>query len=138
MYKRLAAFSLSATVVFLCAVVVFFSILLGAGVNIHHPKYYESKGPFTYTFGDWLREMWWFFAVQFSPFIIGATATVFVLYWLVGRSETKTRSTALKSARRAAVVAFLVVSGAGLIGGIIMYSYADEKLDRLNTEGPPQ
>ncbi|HEX8235760.1 MAG TPA: hypothetical protein VF600_07365 [Abditibacteriaceae bacterium] len=137
-YKRLAAFGVSAVVVFIFAFVSLVSITQVGGVNIHDPKYYESKGPFTYTFGDWLREMLWFYTMVFPPLIIAATVAVFILYWLSCRSEPKTCDRAIKFAARAALVACLLVVGAGLVGGIIVYSRADENLHRLNTVGPPR
>jgi uncharacterized BrkB/YihY/UPF0761 family membrane protein len=73
------------------------------GVVIYDPKYYESKGPFSYTVNDWGKDMLLFLFNAF-PFILGTTAAVFGLYWWLNRSETPTKERAVPNAARAALV----------------------------------
>ena len=66
--KRAVALIVSSAIVLFCSLMLFMTVLFTQGVVIYDPKYYEGKGPFSYTLHDWLADMFAFFLTA-SPFI---------------------------------------------------------------------
>ncbi len=135
--KRIVAFLVSATGVSVCSLFLFVVIIQTQGVVIYNPKYYESKGPFSYTFHDWIREML-LFLFNVSPSVLGTSAAIFGLYWWLNRTETRTKERTVSNAARAALVSFLFMFAVILISEIVIYTEAGRKIERLNKYGPPR
>ena len=113
------------------------TVLFTQGVVIYDPKYYESKGPFSYTLHDWLGDMFTFFLTA-SPFILGTIAVVFGLYWWSNRTEADSRIQPVMSAMRAAFISLVFITTIIFIGEVVVYNQANEKIARLNKVGPPK
>jgi cytochrome bd-type quinol oxidase subunit 2 len=135
--KRVIAFLISAAGVSVCSLALFAVIIQTQGVVIYDPKYHDSKGPFSYTFHDWISEMLLFLPTV-CPFIFGITAAVFGLYWWLNRSETQTKERAVSNAAHAALVSFSFLFATFSVGEVLIYTESSKRIERLNKYGPPR